>query len=356
MNQAPRQARMASIRERLEGALAGDPVVQPVYVVYDAFLPNPSVDWAYLFSLGLGVVNHAFVVDEHRPNCEVVERRSQEGGLERRDVTIRTSRGELHEYYLGDSTKGLLPWRMEHLIKSPSDYRVLAAGLEGVRFTPTDAAFEESESRLGDRGITVAHVDRSPFQKIQIDYTGIERFAYHVADEEPALFELLERMNELKLQEFDCVSKSRARCVKLWENLGLDTVGPAAYRRHIVPIYDGIRARFQGTGKRLLVHYDGKIRAASAEVRRLGLDIDSLTPPPEGDLEPREARELWPESFLWVHPSLTLFDLPPGRIAERIRGMAREAGPRRYCFEISEGIPPNWREGIPAVLRALQDP
>jgi len=35
--------------------------------------------------------------------------------------------------------------------------------------------------------------------------------------------------------------------------------------------------------------------------------------------------------------------------------MAREAGPRRYCFEISEGIPPRWREGIPAVLRALQD-
>ena len=34
-----------SVRERLLSALRGDVVATPAYVVYDAFLPNPTVDW-----------------------------------------------------------------------------------------------------------------------------------------------------------------------------------------------------------------------------------------------------------------------------------------------------------------------
>lgn len=342
-----------SIRERLLGALGGEVVTHPVYVVYDAFIPNPTVDWEWLFSLGLGRVNHAFVVEERHPNCEIVETKAMEGGLERRDVTIRTAGGELHEYYLGSSSKGVLPWRMEHFIKTPADYRLMTRALEGSTYRPTDRAFDESEAAIGDRGITIAHVDRTPFQKIQIDFAGIEAFSFHLADEQPELLELLGLMNHLKLDEFACVARSKARFVKLWENIGIDAVGPHAYRKHIVPVYEGINAVLRGSGKRLMVHYDGKIRLIAREIARLGFDLDSLTPEPEGDMEPAEARKLWPESFFWLHPSLTWFSLPRDELAARIRAMARDAGPRRYCFELSEGVPPTWREGVPVVLQEL---
>ncbi len=342
-----------SVRERLEGALRGERVAHPAYVVYDAFLPNPAVDWDFLFALGLGQVNHAFVTEASLPNCEIRETKRREGALERRDVTIACADGELHEYYLGDSDKGLLPWRMEHFIKKPSDYRIMSLALEGSVYRATDKAFDESEKAVGDRGITLAHVDRSPFQKIQIDYAGLEAFAYHLADEETDLLDLLGLMNHLKLEEFRCVAASRARLVKLWENIGIDAVGPHAFRRHIVPLYEGIVKLLEASGQKLLVHYDGKIRLIAEDIARLGLDLDSLTPPPEGDMEALEARSLWPASFFWLHPSLTWFSLPGKELEERIRRMAREAGPRRFCFELSEGIPPNWREGIPRVLEAL---
>jgi len=343
----------ASIRERLLGALRGEVVTRPVYVVYDAFLPNPSVDWDWLFSLGLGQVTHASVVEEHHPNCEIVERTTEENGLERKDVTIRTSGGELHEYYLGSSRRGVLPWRMEHFIKRPSDYRLMTRALEGTTYAPTDTAFEESEAALGERGITIAHVTRTPFQKVQIDFAGIEAFSCHLADGEPALRELLELMNRLKLEEVACVARSKARFVKLWENIGIDAVGPHAYRQHIVPVYEGITAILRGAGQRLVVHYDGKVRLIAEDIARLGFDLDSLTPPPEGDMEAAEARRWWPDSFLWLHPSLTWFGLPRSELVARIRAMAAGAGPRRFCFELSEGVPPNWREGVPAVLEEL---
>lgn len=344
-----------SIRGRLEAALDGAVVTRPVLVVYDAFLPNPTVDWEWLFSLGLGQLNHAFVAEERRPNCEVVERVSREGDLERRDVTIRTDRGELHEYYLGSSRRGVLPWRMEHFIKQPADYRLMSRALEGATWTPTDRFFDASEAAVGERGITVAHADRTPFQKVQIDFAGIEAFACHLADGEPELLELLERMNALKLDEIACVARSKARHVKLWENIGIDTMGPHAWRRHILPVYEGVDRVLRAAGKRLLVHYDGKIRLIAEDIARLGFDLDSLTPPPEGDVEPDEARRWWPDSFLWLHPSLTWFGLPVEDLVARVRHMAAGAGPRGYCFELSEGIPANWREGIPAILAALDD-
>ena len=123
------------IRDRLAAALRGEVVTHPVYVVYDAFLPNPTVDWDLLFAKGLGRINHASVTETRHPNCEIVERTSLEGGLERRDVTIRTAGGELHEYYLGASDKGVLPWRMEHFIKKPSDYRLMAEAFAGSTYT-----------------------------------------------------------------------------------------------------------------------------------------------------------------------------------------------------------------------------
>ncbi len=342
-----------SVRDRLVRALRGELITHPVYVVYDAFLPNPTVDWDYLFSLGLGQVNHAFVAEAKHPNCEIVETKRREGNLVRRDVTIQTLKGELHEYYLGDSGKGVLDWRMEHFIKEPSDYAIMLQALEGTEYTATDRAFDESERTIGERGITLAHVDRTPFQKIQIDYSGLETFAYHLADGVSELFDLLDLMNQLKLDEFSAVAQSKAEYVKLWENIGIDAVGPLAYRKHIVPLYEKILKLFSEKGKRLVVHYDGQIRLIADDIARLGFDIDSLTPPPEGDMQPEELRKLWPDTFFWLHPSLTWFSLPENELALRIKDMASAVGPYRYCFELSEGIPPNWKEGIPAVLEAL---
>ena len=341
-----------SIRSRLLGALDGEVVTHPVYAVYDAFLPNPAVDWEMLFSLGLGQINHAFVAEERHPGCEVVERSSLEDGLERRDVTIRTHRGELHEYYLGDSRKGLLPWRMEHFIKTPLDYRLMADALEGSTFSHTDEAFDESEKELGERGITIAHVDRTPFQKVQIDFAGIEAFACHLADGETALLGLLELMNGLKLQEFSCVARSKARVVKLWENIGIDAVGPRAYRQHIVPVYERILAILRAAGKQLLVHYDGKVRLIADDIRLLGLDLDSLTPEPEGDVDAEEARALWPESFLWLHPSLTWFRLPQQELRARFRRMARVPGRGATVSRSARGSRPTGGKRSPPCSRS----
>lgn len=342
-----------TVRARFERLLAGEPVEQPVYAAYDWFVKNrPQVDWPRLFALGLGQINHANLVRHEHPNFAISETTTEWEGRSRRDVRLITDRGELHEWYLGE-------WRQEHFIKSPEDYRIMARALEGVRVLPDPTAFQASEAALGDGGITVGQVaglgsGRTPLMVLQIDWVGLEQWSLDLATEEPAMMELLEAMNAIKLEEIRGAAQSPARQIKLWENLSIETMGPRYYRQYLVPLYRQILDILNAAGQRLLVHYDGKLRSIAADIAALDIDgIDSFTEPPEGDLTVAEARAAWPDKFLWLHPNLGWYQLSPDDLADNICRAWRASGPTRACLMISEDIPPGWERTVPAVLDLL---
>ncbi len=78
----------------------------------------------------------------------------------------------------------------EYFIKKPSDYSIMATAQEGSVYTMTNRFFDDSERAIGDRGITLAHVDRTPFQAIQIDYVCLEHFPITLLITESRLFDL----------------------------------------------------------------------------------------------------------------------------------------------------------------------
>lgn len=163
-------------------------------------------------------------------------------------------------------------------------------------------------------------------------------------------------MTELKVREFREAVKTPARCVKLWENLSIETIGSRQYRRRLVPLYRRVLDILDSAGKRLLVHYDGKLRLIADDIAMLDIDgIDSFTPPPEGNMGVAEARARWPDKFLWLHPPLGWYREGSPTLGERVRQMVREAGPRRFCLMISEDVPPDWHRTVPVVLDALDE-
>lgn len=343
-----------SIRQRVKDATEGRPVDAPVYAVYDWFVVNrPHVDWQRLFALGLGRINHANVLRHEHPNFELVEETREENGTTRRDVRLVTDRGELHEWYLDE-------WRQDHFIKTPEDYRIMARALEGVKVHTDNSAFEASERHVGDDGITVGQIiglgsGRTPLMVLQIDWVGLEQWSLDLALELPEMMDLLAIMNAIKLEEMRAAAASSAEHIKLWENLSIETMGPHVYRQHLVPLYREIIEMLAAKGKRLQVHYDGKLKIIADDIARLGFDgIDSFTEAPEGDMTVDAARTLWPDKFLWVHPNLGLYR-HPDTLAAQVRRLCAAAGNTRACLMISEDVPPNWQQTVPMVLDALGD-
>jgi len=341
-----------SVRGRLERALAGEPVDWPAYAVYDWFVNNRPVDWPSLFGLGLGQIVHVDLVRVDRPHLEIIEEREEAGGRTRRTTRWITDRGELRESFLGE-------WQQEYLVKTPADYRVLQRAFEDTRYTATAEAFLQSEAGLGDSGITLgalgwAPLRRSPLLQVQVDFSGPERFALDLADESPELMDLLDLLTDLTLRKLRAAAETPTRFIKLWENLAIETLGPPVYRRWLVPLYRKMLDILRAADKRLLVHYDGKLRAIAPDIASLDFDIDSLTPPPEGDMTVAEARAAWPDKFLWLHPPLGWYREPRPVLEERIRRLVRDAGPRNFCLMISEDAPAHCEEQVPAVLEVLE--
>ncbi len=340
-------------RQKFNRALNGQAAGKPVYAVYDWFVNNRSaVDWETLFDLGLGQINHANLVRHEHPNFEIVETSSKQGDTTRRDVRLVTSKGELHEWYLGE-------WRQEHFIKTPEDYRIMKHALEGVLVFADDKPFLASEAAIGERGITIGQVQglgsgRTPLMVLQIDWVGLEQFSMDLAYETPELFELIEVMNAIKLEEIRQAVKTPATQIKLWENLSIDTIGHVHYRRHQAPLYRRILEIMGHAGKKLQVHYDGHLKVIAGDIAALPIDgIDSFTEPPEGDMSTLEARKAWPDKFLWQNINLNWYCLPAKEMAENIARIVRQAGPTRHCLMISEEVPQNWRQTVPAVLEIL---
>lgn len=343
-----------TIRERLDAALAGETVVHPVYAVYDWFVMNRSIDWQSLFDGGLGQIRHASLIDIEHPHLKIEETIRKEQGQTCQEVRWITDAGELRELTVDG-------WRREHLIKSPQDYRIMHRALEDSRFRPTARFFEESERGVGGGGITVGQLgrfgelgyNRTPFQVVQIDFTGLEQFSLDIAVEQPELLELLELMNAQFIEALRCAVGTPAMHIKLWENLSIETMGPVLYRQHLVPLYRRVLAVLAGTGKRLQMHYDGKLRLVSDDISGLAFDgLDSLTPSPEGDMPIAEARQRWPDKFFWLNPSLTWDALPDRELEAKVRRLIHDAR-RRFCLQISEELPPNWQRTVPLILRTL---
>jgi hypothetical protein len=341
-----KQPAIGSIRDRLEKAAAGEQV-QPVYAVYDWFVNNRTLDWASLFEMGLGRIMHADIIRIEYPHLRIEEKTSRQADHSRRDVRWITDQGELHEYYLDN-------WRQEYLVKRPEDYRILRRAMEDARLSLTLDHLHELENIVGDAGIVVGQLDRTPLQKIQIDLAGLERFALDLIMDIPELMELVEMMNAQQLDIFRLVRQTPLVHLKLWENLSIETIGHHAYRRFLVPHYRAILELLEGSGKQLQVHYDGQLRSIAQDIAELGFaGIDSLTPPPEGNLSVAEARAFWPGKFFWLHPSLTAYCQGREPLLKTIRQMMQEAG-SRFCLMISEEVPFDPMRTIPWVLEELE--
>ncbi len=346
-------------KERLQQALDGETVPAPGYAVYDAFINDGSVDWKSCFSRGMVLIDHVDPVASSFPNLQIREEVSEKDGFRKKQIIWETDNGELRECFMQDLGSPLLPWRTEHLIKEDSDYRIMHRALEEAAFSlaedPQHLFVDPAAEGIDESArFSIASLDRTPMQKVQIDYTGLEKFSIDFITENRDLLELLELMNTQMLDRIAVALMSPLTDIKLWENLSIDVLGPAVYRRYQVPLYRKIMGILSDSGKRLHVHYDGKLAMIREDIAEIGFGgIDSFCYGPEGDVSFPDAQRSWGQTFLWVHPSMSWFTDNPEDILKKVRDITGKAENPRYCFIISEDVPVHAERNITAILEEL---
>ena len=341
------------IRERLEAFWSGQRPDRIPYTIYEWLFDGVADDpaWLPMFDAGLGVTYHIPPYREWNDAAEPREAEYEIDGQRYRHTVLRTPVGEIHSNTMGG-------WRQEYWLKTAEDYRVMTWIVEHTHIESNYHQFIEREHSMPHYGVALSYAGRSPIQTILVDYVGLENFAVHLFDLEDEMQALYDALLKNFRRRIEIAAGGPGRFVSVLENFTAETMGPKRFEQFHLPVYDELFGLLHEADKVVGTHYDGRLASCAAVIARSPIDlIESLTPPPEGDLTLAEARRAWPDKQFWSNISLRNYQLPPPQLHDTVLDLVRQGAVdgRLLAFEVSEELPANWRETIPVVLNALEE-
>ena len=343
-----------SIAERLEVFWSGEQPDRIPYTIYQNEWKHTATDprWQPLYEKGLGVTWHlSSVKEEWEPGIEMVFDTWMEDGKKHDRRTFKTPVGEIYDLEVDE-------WQTKYCLETPKDYRVMTYVVRHTHLLPDYASFEEKARQIAPYGIPLVMMGRTPLQSILVDFVGLEKFAYQLVDLHDEMMELYQALLEKLRQRAALIAAGPGRFVSVLENFTADSLGPVRYRQLLLPVYQELFPILQSAGKIVGTHYDGQLSACKKWIAQAPIDlIESLTPPPEGDMSLAEARAAWPDKLFWSNINVAGYYLPPAELKQLVWQRIQEAAPdgRRLAFEVSEQYPDNWFESIGTVLDALEE-
>ena len=154
---------------------------------------------------------------------------------------------------------------------------------------------------IGDQGVLLAYLPRSPLMQLIVEMAGIEVITELWADAPRELEETLRLMEYSHDQAAAIALASPAECLMIPENLSSEMVGRRFYEQYLRGYEQKWIERIRQAGKYSFIHMDGTLRGLLRQVSSVGFDVvEAVTPAPVGDLSFEEMRQ-WagPQQILW---------------------------------------------------------
>jgi len=342
-----------NIRERLEAFWAGERPDMIPFTIYQNEWKHTQTDpaWQALYEKGLGVTWHLRTAKDIWPEgVEFRDETATVNGKTQLRRMISTPVGEVYEFYDDD-------WQQKYYLETAEDYAVMIYLAKNLMIEPCYDEYLDREKAIAPHGVGMAFTGRTPNQTILVDLVGLEKYAFHLFDLKAEMEELYEALLDNFRKRVEIVAEGPGKFVSVLENFTAETIGPRRFRDLLVPVYEECFPILQGAGKIVGTHYDGQLASCKDLIASAPIDlIESLTPPPEGDLTLAQARAVWPDKLFWSNINVACYELPPEELREEVLRRVEDAAVdgRMLAFEASEQYPDNWKESLPVVLEALE--
>jgi hypothetical protein len=294
------EVRRSSLKRDILEALAGHRPERVPFTIHHALFPQGELERA-LRNRGLAVIDKSVTPYlALTPGVSVEERQAVEQGRRTFHTTYHTPVGDLH------GTRVLGPdgstWVTRYPVAQASDLPVLEYLSRDTEYHPNRAAILARQQSLGEDGLVLCRMLRSPLQRLLVEWMGTEGVVFALTDDPGPMQRLLDVMARCDEPGFAVAMDSPAEALWSSENISSAITTPRLFERHCRPYYDRLAALARARGKPYGVHMDGKLRALKALIAESALDfIEGFTPPPIGDLSLEEARQAWPGKVLWTN-------------------------------------------------------
>lgn len=277
----------------------------------------------------------------HRKNCEI---RESCAGRDRR-VTWETPVGSLNETYRR-SDEGNTSFLMEHPVKSPEDFKVLAYIYENTAAVPAMDDFIRIAGDTGERALLLPLIGsegKTCFQALVEHWVGTEELAYALADFPEAVEACLAAMQRVSERTVRIAAECPAEAFIFWEDSSTTNYSPSQFGQYALPEIDGWGKLLHGAGKRLIHHACGHLRGLLPLMAASHIDmVESVSPPPTGNVELWEARAMLPGTIGLIggiEPTVFLRSTME-ELEAYVRNLIERMGKGRFILANSDSCPP----------------
>lgn len=244
------------------------------------------------------------------------------------------------------SAEGSTRFLVERPVKQVEDYKILSYLFERMVIRPDYGPVEEAIAELGHEGLLIpliSPVQKTPFQALVEHYVGTQQLVYDLADHPDVVESLLEVMSERVLEAVRISAESPAEGFISWEDSSTTNISPKLFARYIAPEINRWGQLQHAAGKLLLHHACGHVRHLLPLLAEEEIDVvESLSPPPTGDVEIWEAQEiLGPEVGIvgGIEPT-QLLSLDLEHLGEYVDRLLDRVQTHHYVLANSDSCPP----------------
>ncbi len=346
--------KMMTMRERLLAVIRGTQVDRIPFIMYDQLLPNRAV-WDLIGRERIGLLRWSSVHRVETPHCATETIELQRSGKRWQRIVLHTPKGDLFEERAFEPVYESSSIR-KHFVEDADDYIKLWSYLEDGLVHPDYETFLKDEHELGDDGLPMAAVERSPYQQLWIQWAGLGNLGFHFADYPERVNHTVQLLQKRALQIFEIVRHSPAPFIDFPDNITAPPIGPKRFAEYCVPQYNLLADMLSEAGIPVFVHMDGDLKPlwrliGDSHVKGL----DSFAPAPDNDTTVAEAAAMWPDKRLFVNFPSSVHLRPAEQVREEAERILQAAGRTgRLEIQLSENVPPYaWPTSLPAIAAAI---
>ena len=354
---------MITHHERILAFLRGKPHDRVPLAQYSGILAADEEAWQVLGRENLGLIRWSWAHRFDYGPCTQEQQDYEADGLKAARITWHTPEGDLVEERRMEPVYGSSQ-ASKHYVTEPDDYRKLLSLLRNTRVGPNFEHFLADVKQIGNDGVCMCSVARTPYQQLWVQWVSLEDLCLHLVDIPGVMEEVIAELTRILRDIFRVVCQAvrevEVPYVNFGDNITAPVIGEKYFRRYCVPFYNELAGLLeeQGSDVPVAVHMDGHLKAlwpaiAESKVRVL----DSFSPVPDNDTRVDEALALRGDMKLGMNFPSSVHLRKPDEIYDVARDILRQGGRSgRLMIQISENVPRNvWRQSMPPIVRAIHD-
>ncbi|HOK56323.1 MAG TPA: uroporphyrinogen decarboxylase family protein [bacterium] len=343
-----------SVKERILNTFNHCKIDRISFLTYPFLIPHGEIE-RLLRNNGFGYwwITSPLIIKNEK--IERVTTNFYKNGKEFIKVSLKCKHGEIFEIWETGGGYGT-SLRKKFFIEREEDYYIFEEIAKTEKIDVDKELYKNIEKNLGNDGILVSWLPKTPFQSILYELIGPENYAFHLFDYQNLFLNLYEFLFKRYLKKCEILSETEFEFFEIADNITSEMIGLERFKKFILPVYEKVCEIFHYKNKKIGSHMDGNLKILVEEIHKTKLDfIDAFTPYPDTDLTLKEAKEKWKEKIIIINYPSSVHIRKEEEIKKITQILIEEAYPGdNFIINLTENIPSeHWQKSLKIINETL---